>query len=196
MRGILSAVAVLMAGALLFEWYGWHPSEPSVAAGAAVHTPEAPPDALPKATVTEIPDLDHYVVVAERPLFVEDRHPPSADVPAENASPEEPAARPEYDLSAVVMTPAGRTALLSKPGTQGIERAVEGDTLEGWILEQIRDDRVILERQGEKNTILLRDFSEKQSSPTPNRGSAKTPPRPLRPERPERRQRRTDRNPS
>ena len=196
MRRILSVLAVLLAAALLFEWYAWRPSDTYRLAGPGEQPSSVPSDVLPRATVAEIPDPDHYAVVAERPLFVEDRRPLGADAPAEAAPPAEPEARPEYDLSAVVMTPAGRTALLLKSGAQALERVVEGDTLEGWTLSQIRDDRVILERQGEKNTIMLRDFSEKQSPPPPRPGAAKVPPRPRGAEMPDRRQRRPDRKPS
>ena len=196
MRRILSVLTLLLAAGLLFEWYAWRPADPVRSAGSGEQTSSASSDTLPKATVAEIPDPDHYAVVAERPLFVEDRRPQGADGPAEVAPPEEASARPEYDLSAVVMTPAGRTALLVKSGAQAAERVVEGDTLDGWTLAQIRDDRVILERQGEKNTIMLRDFSEKQSPSPPNRGSANVPPRPRGAERPDRRQRRPDRKPS
>ncbi len=172
----LVGIALVLAGLLGWEWYGWRPPQPP-SVEAPRDTPPGPP---PKVVVAELPEPERYAVVAERPVFNEDRRPSKGEpVVKEEPTPEEPAPLPQYDLTAILLTPAGKTAWVKKPGETGTERVIEGDQLEGWTVAQIREDRIILERQGEKNTLVLRDFSKTSAlAPAPAGAGAKAPRRP------------------
>jgi len=203
MKGVLGIVAAVLALVLALEWYDWSPPQPLKVPDAS----DTPPETPPRAVVADLPDVDHYSVVAERPIFAEDRRPAKGDVAVkEEPPPEEPTPAPEYDLTAIVLTPTIKTALVKKAGDGTVERVLEGDVLEGWTLAQIREDRIILERQGEKNTLVLRDFPAKGSTAkAPAGGASKQPqrspgaqrppgmPRPPAPQRPPERPKRAER---
>lgn len=171
----LAWVALVLGVILAWEWYSWQPPKPPVVEVSGEKSPDAPPEVV----LAELPEPEHYGVVAERPIFTQDRRPPKGEPTAkEEPVTEEPTPLPDFDLTAILLTPAGKTAWLKKPGGMGIERLLEGDQLEGWTLSQIREDRVILERQGEKNTLVLRDFSNKKvGTPQAARGAVKQPQR-------------------
>jgi len=178
MRVLLTFCALLLGGLLAIQWLGWRPVNPlaDLEQEQSNETAGVPP--VSPSTLGEVPDVDHYAVISDRPLFVPDRRPPSDEAAETDVPEEELPAKLEYDLTAVVMSPEGKTALLQKPGEKKVERALEGDLLDGWTLTQILEDRVVLERQGEKNTIVLRDFSEKQAAPAPKQPSPRARPQP------------------
>lgn len=171
---VLLVMLLALVGVLGWEWYDWRPPEPP-----PVEAPrEAAPVLPPKGVVGELPELERYAVVAERPVFNEDRRPSKGEPSTtEEPPPEEPSPPPQYDLTAVLITPGSKTAWLKRPGEPLSERVLEGDQIEGWTLAQIREDRILLERQGEKNTLVLRDFSNKGAVSPPSRGGAVPAPR-------------------
>jgi general secretion pathway protein N len=81
------------------------------------------------------------------------------------------------------------------PSAASLKRLRLGDEHAGWSVKDILPDRLVLERQGETNELLLRDFSKAQPAPgtgpapaaqnpparPPPAGQAQPPRRPLPP---------------
>lgn|GEM_PF-4399075 len=62
------------------------------------------------------------------------------------------------NLNAVLITPSESSAWVWDPAKKASVRLRLGDELEGWSVREVRSDRVQLERQGERNTLVLRDY--------------------------------------
>lgn len=172
---VLVGLATVLAGLLAWEWHSWQPPTPPTQEARGDQPPASPPQVV----VAQLPEPEHYLGVGERPIFTQDRRPAKGEPPVkEEPATEEPTPLPDLDLTAIMLTPASRMAWVKKPGAVGTERLLEGDQIEGWTLTQIREDRITLERQGEKNTLVLRDYSSKKvGAPQVARGAVKQPPR-------------------
>jgi len=168
MKALMLAIAVGLAAALYLQWRDWSP--------AVVQAPVQPaPDAAPAAAggaraaadlLAPPPPKEDYASVVERPLFLPDRRPPP-DEPEDEAEvgPEEESDLAAYDLTAVLITPTSVSALVRQQGQQRSLPALQiGDTFEGWTVKTIEPDRLVLERQGESNELVLRDY---ENAPPP-----------------------------
>lgn len=166
MRVALSVLALLLAGVLASQWWGWSPGG-GVPGPPAVSTQSSAAEDRPGSTLPdvslELPPQEDYASVVERPLFLPERRPP-----AEEDEPEAPA--PELteldgtDLTAVVITPALVSAWVRGPNDQEVQRLRLGDDFLGWTVKTIEPDQLVLERQGETNRLLLRDY---ENAPPP-----------------------------
>jgi general secretion pathway protein N len=166
MRLTLSVLALLLSGVLASQWWGWSPGggvpgPPSDSTQPAIAGDRAG-SALPEVTL-DLPPREDYASVVERPLFLPERRPPE-----EADEPEAPA--PELteldgtDLTAVVITPALVSAWVRGPNDQEVKRLRLGDDFLGWTVKTIEPDQLVLERQGETNRLLLRDY---ENAPPP-----------------------------
>ena len=175
-RAILALVSLAIGGLLAYQWKDWPPPNPAarpvtqapIATGGAG---EVDPDPLARLSPPE--PRDTYAAVIERPLFRPERKPPDPD---EN-EPEQPEPEPEtattldgMDLSAVVITGGVTSAWVKPPGSGDLIRLRLGDDLEGWSVKEIQPDRLVLERQGERDELPLRDFTAAPppAPPAPN----------------------------
>lgn len=191
-RLALALTAALLAGVLAYQWSGWPPQSPAVDADGTL-----PPDGGGGLASTEDPFArlgppelrEAYASVTERPLFRPQRKPPEAEPDTPEPLPEtQPAVDlVGLDLSAVVITPAVVSAWV-RDKAQELKRVRLGDELEGWAVKDILSDRLVLERQGERNELLLRDFTQAQAPPPvappprarPTPAAQRMPPRPNR----------------
>lgn len=116
---------------------------PSVAAG------ETPQNLAP------MPPIETFDEVVERPLFFRSRRPPDPDA----APPPEAAAAPKADfvLTGLVISGTERLALLRPAGSKTVERVHQGAEIEGWRVEAIHADRVVLKRGETVQEIRLED---------------------------------------
>lgn len=113
-------------------------------------------------TVDFLP-LEQFHSVKDRPLFFEGRRPPDEVVPdAPAAGPEKPARNvqpPKATLSGVVKVGGTTYVMLNGVGKgKGLVRARVGEEVDGWKLESIQDDRVVLQNGAEKHEIHLRSY--------------------------------------
>ncbi|MGE5154145.1 MAG: hypothetical protein ACM3ST_09025 [Bdellovibrio bacteriovorus] len=163
-KPILAVTAALLTGVLFYQWSGWPP--PPLPEGDGGLPPGGvtgvDSGADPLARLEPPEDREAYASVTERPLFRPQRRPPEED-------PETPEQAPEtkpavdlagLDLSAVVITPGVVSAWIRDSKAQELKRVRPGDELEGWAVKDILSDRLVLERQGELNELLLRDFTK------------------------------------
>lgn len=161
----LAFAALLLAGLLAYQWIGWPPSPAadgsSGAAGSNGAGAQGSPDELLE-RLEPPEDRDAYASVTERPLFRPQRKPAEAEPEVAEPPPEAqtPADLASLDLSAVVITPAVVSAWVRDNKAQELKRVRLGDELTGWVVKDIQSDRLVVERQGERNELLLRDFSK------------------------------------
>jgi general secretion pathway protein N len=151
-----------LAGVLFWQWWGW--SGPMPGPGAAVSDPlttGVPPGQSedPINLLAPLGEKEEYASVTERPLFLPDRRPPSEEPEEESpAVPEVPSDLAKLDLNAVLITPTESSAWIRDPAKKELLRVRLGDDLLGWAVKEILTDRIRLERQEEKDTIILRDY--------------------------------------
>lgn len=183
MKAVFALLALALAAVLGWQWRDWPPSHPPPRtedpATAQVQTSQ-PPQENPLDLLTPLGEKEEYAVVTERPLFLPDRRPPSEEPPPEDASPEpeQLADLDRLDLNAVMITPAASLAWVRDPSQKKLVRLEPGDDLLGWSVQEILSDRVLLQRQGETDTLILRDYKNMPPPKPPlRRQAARKPPR-------------------
>jgi general secretion pathway protein N len=176
LRTWITLLAFTLVAVLVWQWWGW--SAPAPDPGAAgrtspsVQTPSQPGED-PSDLLVPLGEKDEYATVTERPLFLPDRRPPSEE-PEENVPVEEeaPSDLAGLDLNAVLITPSESSAWIRDPAKKELVRLRPGDELAGWSVQEILSDRVLLERQGEKDTLVLRDYKNMPPPVLPRRKPA------------------------
>ena len=131
-------------------------SKPRVAADGNVSLAQA------DRTVDFLPH-EQFQSVKNRPLFFEGRRPPAEYVPdAPAVKPAGPAAKvppPRASLSGVVKVGDTTYVMLQGVGKEkGLVRTRVGEDVDGWKLESIHDDRVVLKNGEEKHESHLRSY--------------------------------------
>jgi hypothetical protein len=178
----MALIALALAGVLGWQWRDWPPPQPqpSVSDGAGSRTDAVPkPEENPLDLLTPLGAMEEYAVVTERPLFLPDRRPP-VDEPEQEAEtePEELTELDGLDLNAVMITPNESSAWVRDPRKKELVRLRLGDDLVGWSVKEILSDRLLLERQGETDALILRDYKNMPPPvPARQRQAARKPPR-------------------
>jgi hypothetical protein len=106
--------------------------------------------------------LRNYEIITSRPLFTVDRKP--YRIPVRETLPAPVIERRErhreptvsFTLSGVIRTPGTSVALLAKNGDDGTHRLHTGESLDGWTLREIRDDRVRMQNGRSELLVLLK----------------------------------------
>ncbi|QXP88148.1 hypothetical protein [Methylococcus capsulatus] len=167
---LLASVCAGLGLLLGVEWYSvdrMHriPEAPKAVDKAAVDEPELAP--------FEFPDLGEFEELVERPLFVEGRRPPPEVV----EEPPPPVSRTPLDLKlmGMIFSPTGKTALLVDPKGK-YKRVKEGGVVNGWVLKELKTDRVIMQQDGEIKELPLLKVKPKLAA-----GGAPQPPQEAKP---------------
>ena len=174
MKALMALVVFALAAVLAWQWRDWPPTEPGpAAAGSQLPAAELPSPPAEEAIDRFAPpkDKEEYVNVTERPLFLPDRRPPSEE-PEEEEAPadsEEPSDLARLDLNAILLTPSESLAWVRDLEKKDLIRLHPGDELKGWSVKEILADRVLLERQGKKDTLVLRDYKNMPPPARPGR---------------------------
>ena len=178
-RGVLAAVTLALAGTLFMQWRDWPRSwstdvtpgpTPVETAGAGQQDGSLP------AIATHSEAKETYASVSERPLFRPQRkpEPPQSEQPEKPPVAEKDGSLEGLDLSAVVISSRVTSAWIKDPNKPELTRLRVGDEQAGWSVKSILADRIIFERQGETNQLILLDFTK----PPPSSGNPPTPARP------------------
>ena len=177
MKMWFALLALALVLVLVWEWRDWPPPAPGPnTAGPAPAEAQLPsqPEENPLDLLSPLGDIEEYENVTQRPLFRPDRRPPSEEPEEEIAAEPEPHSDlARLDLNAVLITPSETSAWVWDRTKRELVRLRPGDELEGWSIQKILSDRVLLERQGEKDTLVLRDY--KNMPPPPRRPAARRP---------------------
>ncbi len=108
--------------------------------------------------------LDDFSEIARRPLFIPSRRPLPPDTEPPGPGPRK-AERHRFILKGVVILGDERMAVLviQRRRNRTVLRVVEGQQIDGWLVEAIMPDRVVL-RQGEtREEVVLRDILKARS---------------------------------
>lgn len=128
-----------------------------------------------------------FAAIATRPLFSPTRRPPEGSVD----SPTGPVSSDlsGYVVTGIVTSADGGVAILEKSGgVPGREPGLvlsPGDTIEGWTLEEIQDDRIVLLKDGEREELALRKDEARPRARRPRAGAPGAAPRRVLPRAPE-----------
>ncbi len=99
--------------------------------------------------------LDAFSEVVERPVFFRTRRPP--DPEAEPPPQAEAASKADFVLSGLIISGKDRLALLRPVRSATVERVHEGEEIDGWLVQAVHADRVVLKRGETVQEILLED---------------------------------------
>ena len=184
MKRVLGFISLVLAGVLAWQWRTWLPPHGGFPPNGIEESeePRASPPTEKRLSLKSPANKDDYVSVIERPLFLSSRRPPEEELPAELAVPELPAT-PEtplenFDLNAVIITPAGAIAWVTTPTEPKPQKVQIGDELEGWKVKNISNDEIEMEGKKGSDRLVLRNFGS-SGQPVP-----KLPPRSERRKRP------------
>ena len=172
----LGLAGAVLAGAVAYELRQPPVSAPSLRGGAA-----APPGKA-SAKATPLPRADNvrsYDVISNRPLFSETRRPP--DHAGENAPDVDSEVLRHVGLTGVVITPERKTALIYSQKSPAMLNLQEGESFEGWRLDKVLQDRIVLSHGGETAEIVIWDKSRprppRRQPPSAARTAGKAPER-------------------
>jgi type II secretory pathway component PulC len=99
-----------------------------------------------------MPPLRGYAEVLERPLFSETRRPSVAAAVA----PADPRSA-DFNLVGIVISAHERHALIEHGQPPRLERVSEGQDIDGWSVESIKSDRVVLARADQRFEVKAKD---------------------------------------
>lgn len=119
---------------------------PAAANGRGAESPDAPQNRS-----FAIRPFEAYAEIGERPLFTADRR--RKEGPA--SAPERPAETElRLSLVGVILGQGTRTALLQN-GEPSLLRVSEGQQIQGWILETVHANGIVLRREGSRKVLKL-----------------------------------------
>jgi general secretion pathway protein N len=158
---LLLLLCLGLGGALYLEI-----SQPPVEALTNAH-PVSPAagQAVPHQSVFVMPPVGTYGEVTERPLFSETRR-----APAETAATPVDAPPSDFTLKGIIISTNERHALIEHGQPPSLERISEGQDLEGWTVESILVDRVVLTRADGRLELKAKDVPGLPGPPTPGGG--------------------------
>jgi type II secretory pathway component PulC len=129
--------------------------------------------ALPKIVYA---DKRAYARINDDNLFGPERRPTiEAARPGPKPQTQSAAGLPGFELKGVVITPNSRYVLIKLRGESDYRKVVKGETVEGWVLDTIESDSVLVKKQGTSSVVKLK--TPKSSGPrAPTRPRSRRPP--------------------
>ena len=164
-------LAVAYVGALAWIVYEWQPAPPMADALPVEQTMDLAPLRLPDVSIWE---LEAFEEIVARPPFTPGRRPVETagdgDGAPAKASPDNGRqSLATMRVSAILNDNEQMTALIEK-GDGGAFTLREGGKLEGWRVNEIRDDRIVLALGGRHREMLVYRFE-----PVPDAREARRP---------------------
>jgi type II secretory pathway component PulC len=117
-----------------------------------------------------LPPIEGYSEVTRRPLFSPTRQPPANVVQDTQGN------TGDFTLQGIIITDDGKVALIEYGRPPVLARLKEGQAVEGWTLQSILPDRVVLQHGGSEQEIRLKDRAGQPVQP--RQPVAAPPPRP------------------
>ena len=131
--------------------------------GAGDPAPLPPPKPVPVSALQtvkpfQLKPLKSYAVISERPVFSPTRRPLKAPVLATGGAGRSLAH--EIVLTGVVIAADRKLALMKARGANEEARLKEGETIQGWQVDKIFPDRVLLSADGRTAVIPIWDAAK------------------------------------
>lgn len=124
----------------------------------------------------DVSDVSDYDEIVNRPLFFEDRKPyvyvePEKTEPKSRRKKQAATKKAEqYSLSAVMITADKKLALIQSGREKSLQRLSLGESIDGWILEEVGPRTILLKKDNETKKLEL---EIKTSAPRNKRKKAK-----------------------
>ncbi|MCK4843330.1 MAG: hypothetical protein KAT04_15835 [Methylococcales bacterium] len=116
---------------------------------------------LPELMLEQQP-IEAYSAMVDSPLFIEGRKPVSQE--EGNKVDEGVSKIDDLVLVGVFSAKEQMVALFSKQGARKkYSKKIEGDDIAGWQVKEIKQDRVVLQRSGRQQTVMLRKSKQKST---------------------------------
>lgn len=103
-----------------------------------------------------MPPQDTYTEVSERPLFLRSRRPLPPELETKEETPAD-TSQAAFVLSGVILTETQRMAFLQSQSSPKVARVEEGQEYEGWTVEAIHPNKVVMRRGQEVSEVALED---------------------------------------
>jgi hypothetical protein len=151
LTAVLGFVCTLLLAILVSELL--FPPSPSVITPEASRTPQFP--LLVKKDDFSLPPLSQFQAIIERPLFLQNRRPILSATTETSPIASKETRLNQYSLTAVVIVPDKRLALLRSTTDKKIHKIEEGQDLQGWKLKEIKDDSALFQQVNESQELRL-----------------------------------------
>ena len=158
-RYILMALCVILAGVAVYELVRPH-YVPQLEQEAGQDAGTGSASALLQELEGELPPIEAFVEIIQRPLFMENRRPYVAPVALREPEPE-PVAPVEADITeqvslrATIIIGEKRIALIQELAIGKQRRLRQGETYNGWTLVNVETDGISMQRGEEVRQIAL-----------------------------------------
>jgi hypothetical protein len=163
-------LAVLCSGLAAMIFFELEPPLADPGAQAATRPQQKPATSAASEPRFTMPPFRDFGEVLARPVFSETRRPPAPEAAA-------PGATAPFALAGVVLSPKERHALLEHGQPPHIDRVAEGQQVDGWTLEAVQLDRVVLRRGDNRVEVKAKDRAAAPTLPS-RRTATATPPVP------------------
>lgn len=172
LTAVLGFVCALLLAILVSELL--FPPSPSVIMPEASQTPQSP---LPvKKDDFSLSPLSQFQAIVERPLFLQSRRPiPGATTETSPTASKETRLN-QYSLTAVIIVPDKRLALLRSTTDKKIHKIEEGQDLQGWKLKEIKDESALFQQVNENQELRLQRKTPPQFASNKQRPITSPPP--------------------
>ncbi len=150
---VLLLLLCLGLGYAVYAELGSGPADPADLTVTKV-APE-PAAVAPAEPAFTLPPLGDFSETVARPLFLPSRRPlaPAEDAPAEAVT------RDLFTLMGVIISADERMALVKRRKTGEVLRLIEGQRVDGWLVEAIMPDRLALSHGEETEEVVLKDVA-------------------------------------
>ena len=160
-KRVYAFTVVLLLIVIAVEWF-FPEAPPVIPSRGSVAVNLADTSFLVEADrAADFPPEEAYQSIADRPLFFEGRRPPaSSDSGGEPLAPPSTTrvTKPRGKLTGVVVVGNDVYALVSESRKKGAQRFKVGDTIEGWSVEKITSDKLVLTNNSERHEMPLREY--------------------------------------
>jgi general secretion pathway protein N len=149
---LLCALCAALGYTIYDELDALAPIGPAAALPGTLPAAAPPVPRAPEPAVFTLPPLDRYAEVVQRPLFAPTRQPPPPETVQDNQTKSS-----SFTLAAIIISGQGKVALIQHGKPPVLARLSVGQSVDGWTVQSVLPDRVVLERAAVLQELKLKD---------------------------------------